>query len=63
MNLIRSKAWYEKKAMLEGNCSIAAGHFPSEILEATRTSVAAAKKASSIKRLSASKPAKRRKSS
>jgi hypothetical protein len=63
VNLIRSKAWYEKQAKQEGNCSIAAGRFPSEILEGTRTPVAAAKKSSSKKRFSARKAAKRRKSS
>jgi hypothetical protein len=33
MKLLRSKSWYEKKAKLEPNSSIAAGRFPSEIFD------------------------------
>jgi hypothetical protein len=38
MKLNHSKAWYEKKAKLEANHSIAAGRFPSEIFDAANTS-------------------------
>lgn len=46
MKLLRSKKWYEKKAKLEPNCSIAAGKFPSEIFD-TKTNLKVVSKSKS----------------
>lgn len=63
MKLNRSKSWYEKKAKLEGNCSIGAGRFPSEIFDSKPAVARAARKASSVKRIAAKKVPKPRRSS
>lgn len=55
MKLNHSKAWYEKKAKLEANQSIAAGRFPSEIFDTASTSKPACTDSASIKPLPLSK--------